>query len=271
MKIDCFPFFNEKELLELRINLLYDKVDRFIITEGDHTHSGKPKKMNLLSILRDLSIPLDKILYVPVALPSINDTSDHWLRERMQRNAAAKFIKKDDIAFVSDCDEILNPEHVDYLFNIKKDQPKSILRTPLVFLCGRADLRVYDTNGIPMSWNTPYLVSGQQLEKYTLSQIREDHAWRRHELQYPDIYVTENGSMKELGWHFTWMGNLERLQLKEASYCHSGEYKVSTDYVAKDGSSDPLGRSDHVLKKYQDETLHSTILKDKSIREFLLP
>ena len=31
--VDCFPYFNEKELLELRINLLYDHVDKFIISE----------------------------------------------------------------------------------------------------------------------------------------------------------------------------------------------------------------------------------------------
>jgi hypothetical protein len=35
--VNCFHYFNEKELLELRIKLLYDKVDQFIITEGRNT------------------------------------------------------------------------------------------------------------------------------------------------------------------------------------------------------------------------------------------
>lgn len=70
MIIDCFPYFNEKELLELRIRLLYTKVDRFIITEADHTHSGKPKELTLLETLKRIDVPLDKILYVPVMLPS---------------------------------------------------------------------------------------------------------------------------------------------------------------------------------------------------------
>ena len=44
--IDCFTFFNEKELLEFRIKLLYDKVDKFVITEANETHSGLKKKYN---------------------------------------------------------------------------------------------------------------------------------------------------------------------------------------------------------------------------------
>ena len=41
MIIDSFLYFNEKELLELRINLLYDYVDKFIIFDANRTHTGK--------------------------------------------------------------------------------------------------------------------------------------------------------------------------------------------------------------------------------------
>lgn len=271
MIIDCFPYFNEKELLELRIRLLYTKVDRFIITEADHTHSGKPKELTLLETLKRIDVPLDKILYVPVMLPSAEEEPSHWVRERMQRDAAAAYIKESDLVFVSDCDEILNPKYIDYAFQVKMSHPKSILRTPMTYLCGRADLRVYDTYNTPISWNSPYIVSGKQLKDYSLSEIREDHAWRRHALNDKDIYITEDNSLKELGWHFTWMGNLERLLIKENSYCHAGEYTVSKDYQAKDGASDPLGRGDHILKRYDDPLLNNIINQSKRIKEFLLP
>ena len=43
---DCFPFFNENDLLEIRINQHWDFVDKFIITEAGETHTGKPKPFN---------------------------------------------------------------------------------------------------------------------------------------------------------------------------------------------------------------------------------
>ena len=45
MKIyDCFTFFNELELLEIRLNELYNYVNYFVIVEGDKTHDGKTKE-----------------------------------------------------------------------------------------------------------------------------------------------------------------------------------------------------------------------------------
>ena len=40
---DCFNFFNELDILELRLNILYDYVDYFVIVESSVTHSGQPK------------------------------------------------------------------------------------------------------------------------------------------------------------------------------------------------------------------------------------
>lgn len=270
MLIDCFSYFNEAELLELRLKLLYDKVDKFIITEADHTHSGIPKSLTLLDTLKTIDIPLDKIVYVHVQLPSFEEEPNHWVREKMQRDEAKRFIKHDDIVFVSDCDEILNPEHINYLAHVKQNHSNNILRVPLAFLCGRANLRVYNTNSDPISWNTPFFVTGKQLEKYTLSQIREDHAWGFHKLEDSDILITEDGFTKEFGWHFTWMGNIDRIQTKENSYSHSGEYSVSSDYMANEGSTDPLGRSDHILKYYDVSQLPSIIKESTKFKDFLL-
>ena len=50
MKIfDCFIFNHEVELLEIRLNILNDYVDKFIITEGDMTFSGLPKESHFLN------------------------------------------------------------------------------------------------------------------------------------------------------------------------------------------------------------------------------
>ena len=51
MKIyDCFIFNHEIELLEIRLNILNDYVDKFIITEGDKTFSDYQKIATLIKI-----------------------------------------------------------------------------------------------------------------------------------------------------------------------------------------------------------------------------
>ena len=44
---DCFMYFDEDMLLDIRLNILNETVDRFVIAEATKTHSGKDKKLNL--------------------------------------------------------------------------------------------------------------------------------------------------------------------------------------------------------------------------------
>ena len=53
MLIDSFIFFNEKELVELRIRYLEEIVDMFVIVEANITHQGKRKDWNFPSILKN--------------------------------------------------------------------------------------------------------------------------------------------------------------------------------------------------------------------------
>ena len=52
MIIDAFTFFNEKELVELRVKYLSEIVDCFLIVEADHTHTGKKKNWNFPKVLK---------------------------------------------------------------------------------------------------------------------------------------------------------------------------------------------------------------------------
>ena len=62
MKIyDCFMFFDEEMMLDLRLNILDKYVDKFIITEATYMHSGRPKK--LLFDINKFSKFKDKIIY----------------------------------------------------------------------------------------------------------------------------------------------------------------------------------------------------------------
>ena len=57
MLIDAFTYFNEKELLELRIRTLEDHVDGFLITDANRTHRGEDKEFTCLDTIRELGLP----------------------------------------------------------------------------------------------------------------------------------------------------------------------------------------------------------------------
>jgi len=269
--VDCFPYFNEKELLELRINLLYDKVDKFIICDANKTHKGDPKPFTCIDTLKELELWTDKITVVQVNLPSVEEEPDAWVRERVQRNVASEFIGDDDILIVGDCDEIINPNFIEYYVNIAKQFPNNILRIPLAFLSGRADLRVYNTNNEPVPWKAPFLCMKNHLLKYTLSDIRESYALCKNDVEYSDIFAVDDGEIKDAGWHFTWMGDKSRLEIKNEIFLHKDLFSLQENYVAKENSTDCLGRKDHILKKYPIELLPSKIFELQRVKNFLLP
>lgn len=271
--IDCFPYFNERELLELRINLLYDHVDKFIICDADRTHSGKPKPFTCKETINSLGLPTEKIQVIEVELPQKSNNSwesSTWLRERMQRNAASSFIEDGDVCFVSDCDEIINPKYLKYYASIANQNPNNILRVPLVFLIGKADLRVYDENGNPREWVCSYFCMKNHLQNHSLSDIREAQTLKKS-IDFSDIFVTEDGKIQESGWHFSWMGDNERMKAKCNSFLHHDEVILVDGYLASINSTDPLGRSDHILKKYDINLLPSKIFELERIKNFLIP
>ena len=113
MKIyDCFTFFNELEILELRLESLYDIVDCFVIVEADKTHANIPKPFNFYNHLNDFKKYLPKIHYIMdksvVPYKGVGD----WSIENHQRNSIMKGLtnaEPDDLIMISDVDEIPNP------------------------------------------------------------------------------------------------------------------------------------------------------------------
>lgn len=121
MKIyDCFTFYNEFELLELRLEALYDTVDCFVIVEANRTHTNKPKEYNFLARQNDFRKYFPKLRYVKhvpnVEYKGVGD----WSIENGQRNAIMSGIQDaqpDDLIFISDLDEIPAPDVVDRILN----------------------------------------------------------------------------------------------------------------------------------------------------------
>jgi hypothetical protein len=140
---DCFPFFNEKELFELRVNILKNYDDGFIVLEANYTHSGKPKDYVCKKYLEELGLNNLNVKVIEVDLSQFKDIDDAWVRERYQREYLKYVVShysQNSLFIVSDCDEILNPVYLDeYVKKINTDKGK-FYKINMNVLCSRADL-----------------------------------------------------------------------------------------------------------------------------------
>ena len=132
MIIDCFMFFNEIDILQLRIKLLYDIVDYFIIIEGDTTFQGEYKDYFFEKNIDLFHQYIDKIIYKKIKIPSIDylnkynseykDFDNPWKREYYQRDYIHNILNdlecdEGDIISLSDVDEILYPDKLKQIIN----------------------------------------------------------------------------------------------------------------------------------------------------------
>ena len=80
---DCFIFNNETDLLDLRLNILNDYVDYFVIVESEETFTGLKKK--LVFDIKNYAKFKEKIIYGVINKFPENFTSA-WQNESYQRN-----------------------------------------------------------------------------------------------------------------------------------------------------------------------------------------
>ena len=237
--IDCFMFFDEEMLLDLRLNILDEFVDKFVIVESSYTHSGKEKK--LIFDINKYSKFKKKINYIILKEPpkgieeiSSNDSEGEisrkeilnaLKRENLQRDTILNGLKdadSNDWIIVSDLDEI--PDLTNINFNNIKN--KIIFFKQKVFYY-KLNLELKTLRWIgTKACRKKYLKSPQWLRN-----IKDKiyPKWRLDilfsEKRYNDIFFIENG-----GWHFSFVKKPEDIEKKLRSYLHHREYDI-----------DPLG------------------------------
>jgi beta-1,4-mannosyl-glycoprotein beta-1,4-N-acetylglucosaminyltransferase len=201
MKIfDCFKFFNEYEILELRFMALYDHVDYFVLVESNKTHTGKPKPWNFEERKDQYAQWLDKVIYVKVEdLPDYS-VDDIWKAENFQRNCISRGLEgvaqPGDKIFVSDCDEIWNPDTAQLYLGHNQFV---VFQQKLFYYfvnCRQNQL----WNGTCMATYGSY-ENPQQLRNYA-----------RSHMPIPVL----NG-----GWHYSFMGSAEKIKEKVENIAES--------------------------------------------------
>ncbi|WP_130836104.1 glycosyl transferase GT17 family protein [Lachnoclostridium sp. Marseille-P6806] len=260
MVYDCFQFFNELDILDLRLHILSDVVDRFVISESTVTFSGDPKPLfyeENRELFREFK---DRIIHVVV-----DDTPmdcDAYARDHHQKCAVMRGLteaKPEDIIIFSDVDEIPDPETLRELLPAVEDGRIYMLAQRL-FYCF---LNLEDVSGKnlsttgefegaePKRWLGTKICRKRLLSQYTTEQLRD------REQQAIGVRVDRGG------WHFSYMGGgkdqsvEDRVRYKIRSAAHQNYnnrrtlFEVGSNLRSK---KDILGRDSELVVSVIDDS-----------------
>ena len=233
---DCFMYFDEDLLLDLRLNSLDKFVKKFVITEATYTHNGSKKKLNF--DINKFGKFKDKIIYHVVdkqpenilAL-SDNDTKvergdklilNGMARDYFQRESLIGGINEaedNDLILISDLDEIPNLNQLDFN-NINNnivifEQKMFYYKLNLLY----EDFSWQGTKGVKRkNFLSPQWLRNIKGKKY--SKWRFDILFSKK--KYSNLLFVKNG-----GWHFTCLRTPEELEKKLLNFAHHYEYEES--------------------------------------------
>jgi len=260
---DCFSFFNELDILEIRLNELYDYVDFFVLTEATRTHTGNSKVLYYDMNCKRFEKFWDKIIHVVVKdMPIMSEEiqaslsskdrewilsgyqkEDNWVRERYQRNQIMRgleFADPDDIVIIEDADEIVKPSTVEW--------SKANIQNGSIAV-GQYMYSYYLNVKCSIPW-----WGSKIIQKKNISTPSEDR------FHTPHSQMIENG-----GYHLNFMGGADAIRLKMRSYAHA-EYATLDNLFKVDerlaNLQDVLGRQDKYTVVSISDTTHPKYVVD---------
>lgn len=234
---DCFPFYNELDLLEIRLNELNDVVDFFVLVEAERTHQNKPKKLFYKEACDEQRFSAFKHKIIHIIVSESEFTNDAWQNERLQRAKILQGLESaadDDAIIVSDLDEIPSREAVQRA--IQQNKIPCVFEQKLHYAYLNTQLFIGDTcinNG---------------------SVILSKHAFA----QDPEcVRKSSKNNYKHItsgGWHFSFLGNVDHIYNKLQNYAHTEFSHITRESIeqAVKNLSDILSRPGHVMKVEQD-------------------
>lgn len=251
MIYDIFTFNGELDLLEIRLNILSDYVDQFIIVEATETFSGKPKELYYEKNKERYKKWENKIKYhivrppydqriVAMANGSPNTQgAEHWKREFCQKESikdALTHLKDNDTVFIGDVDEIWDS------ITLHEVSPRVVRKLKL-----RVFTYYLNNRSSEQFWGT---IKGMYIHvKDTCLNHLRTNAVRTD---------------KEYGYHFTSMGGYEEVKRKLSdSYTRDSYWTEQVESNLKDNvekSMDFLGRG---FSYFKSELLPDYIINNK--------
>ncbi len=218
---DCFTFFNEMDLLEIRLNELDEEVDYFVIVESTRTFQKRDKPLYLN--LNDERIVKFKDKIIHIVVDDFPNFFTHWRvpktwdYENHQRNAISRGLmnaKPDDIIIVSDVDEIPNAKKL--AENINLNKPVVFQQRFFYYFLNYIMTKATSESSIIQKNNMIYWRGSVMIRYKDFTSAREVRNLRN------DLSMTQ---IEEGGWHFSYIGGIDAIISKLKSFSHVKETK----------------------------------------------
>jgi hypothetical protein len=212
---DCFPFFNELDLLEIRLSEMSASVDCFVLAEAPLTFQGQPKPLMFHENRARFRRYLPKIRHLVVDDMPLGEQPSQWTREYHQRDALKRALTDaadDDLVLISDADEILRGEAIQEA------------RSRAAFTFFDVDFYNYYLDWKVVDWPV-----GPWIKPYAAPWhiVRDMPDLSRPRAIDPLAYLSETGRdpqtsiVRKAGWHFSWLGGPQRMVEKLAAFSHT--------------------------------------------------
>jgi beta-1,4-mannosyl-glycoprotein beta-1,4-N-acetylglucosaminyltransferase len=214
---DCFTFFNELDLLEFRLSLLEDVVDKFVICESNLTHSGKTKPYYYHENKSRFSRWESKIIHIPIEqsvegfefkkVSSYDPTNGPFLLEYQHRDGFQYIheqLSDTDLVFMGDLDEFPDPDIVKKIY-----ESEVLLSSNMEALSMSMRFHYYYMNCQVEShdsmWQGTVITSGKSFRNRRPQYFRDNR---------------NNFNRIQCGWHFSYLGGVESIKRKIQSIAH---------------------------------------------------
>lgn len=224
---DCFIFNNELDLLEIRLNILKDIVDKFILVEGKKTFQNSKKELYYLSNKERFEHFHDKIIHIVVDEDLFIENT--WSNERLSFNKILEGLsdaRDDDLICISSLDEIPDPNVIRFIKGNINEHVHLRQRFYYYYLNTR-----FNNNG-DINW------IGTSILPYGILKTQEPY----------DCYLADKNRkpiLENAGWHFAFLGGTDLIYNKLQSYSHN-EYNYINKMEIEERCKnliDPLNRS----------------------------
>ena len=256
---DCFQYFNEEHIADLRFNILDEFVDNFVIVESTVNHQGKPKKLHFdIDKYKKFK---NKINYIVVDDTPEDIKKPHEggesLVEQHQRNSLMKGLKNahdNDLIILSDVDEI--PD-LNKLNKFNKNKYAVFSQKMFMYKLNLLNLKENNWHGsricLKKKFNSPQWLRNLKFKKYPF--------WRIDKIR--NLQIIQDG-----GWHFAYLQSPESISKKIKSFAH-GEFnkaEISNEENIKlkiEKGQDIFNRGYGLKKVEVDSTFPRYILENK--------
>ena len=283
--IDCFMYYDEDLILDIRLNILNKFVSYFVICEANFNHNGSKREFQF--DIKKFSKFKDKIIYIPLKeqpknIKMVNESDslniknskildNALLRENFQRNYLFNKIKdfnNEDLIIISDLDEIPNLENFIYKAKITFFEQKMFYYK----------LNLIHKN---FTWYGSKIVKKKHLiNPQWLRNIKsKKYPFWRIDIIFSKTKYNSINFIKDGGWHFTNIKSAEKIDHKMKNFLHHLEYEESglnvkdvekiiaekkVFYNHKADKREKKWNAQIFLEKERDQFLPEYILKNRS-------